>query len=235
MCLSDSLTGFCRPPQLLSCASVHLAWLHRSHALDNILAGRTDLAAVSLDQHTRYFATSVSLVAAALSMSRAAFLMEGSAQAATLNAEEHDARLDYIREAVEHCILVHCLSGGRGFRATMDFLHDLRRSKGGPRDVLEAARESGDKKKLRRVRVAMENAASWEVWSESLIPHRFIVVRMAIRLTSVAPAFSKARFPPAALRKSSMNLSIRGFLIQASPQRTRNMQPPALTRIGGFL
>lgn len=61
---------------ILSVASVHLAFLHRSSALDRLLVVQPDLAAVSLAQYTKYQTAGTALQQASLALARAGLMIE---------------------------------------------------------------------------------------------------------------------------------------------------------------
>lgn len=153
---------------VFSLASIHLAYLHRSSALDRLLISRPDLAAVSISLHQRYTSTATALQQASLALARAGLLIEASQIAEpSATTKRH---LDYLAFATNLCVFSHVLAGGTGFRAALDLSHAIANARGGPRGLLEGARQTGDLRTLRRMRATLENDVAWEVFSTCPVP-----------------------------------------------------------------
>ncbi|KAL7416156.1 fungal-specific transcription factor domain-containing protein [Mrakia frigida] len=175
----------------LSIGAIHAAFLHHESAMSYLFDSDPSLAEGSLGCHARYTELAESLVGSSLALTRSSMMILGMKRRRAASAvgggrglvgfgfgfggqqEDEEMELDDEEEeglamltiAADACILTKCLAGGGDYHEALTLGKTLIGMRGGPLKMLEQAKLSGDRKKLRRCRVMIEEVVMWELFS----------------------------------------------------------------------
>lgn len=147
---------------MFSVARIHISFLHHSSALLSLVSSQPSAAELSISQAASNGNASSAFISASISLSRAGLLLAATQPP----SPDREHELDFLAGAAFLCVLTKCLAGGRGSGEAQALNHDVVKMRGGPVQLLEDARKSGDRTRFRRMRSMLELYAITDVFSE---------------------------------------------------------------------
>ncbi|KAL7412600.1 hypothetical protein BDY24DRAFT_85126 [Mrakia frigida] len=148
----------------LSVGSVQLSYLHHQSAVRFLLDANTSLSTTSHENNRKYTTLGNTLYESSLGLIKASMAML-EVKAGQGGAGGKEEMMESLNTAASFLLLNRTLGGGKEYEEALVVSKSLVGLGGGPKRMLEEARSSGDKKRLRRVRSSLEHLVGYDLFS----------------------------------------------------------------------